>query len=527
MLKQSVKEYELLKNEVKSIRDSITRYFGHIIGSNSVAFLIFGFLRRGAKNASAESTHPEGPVSELLQIFENPDFILSIELVYILAIYWVINYRFIAHNQYVGYLQLLSQEIWHSRIKSSSEIFWKKDNDKDNDTSSWSTNFSDIFSWEYIKSRWGNRREPKDFPYAQLKSLDFGLWPSGKREKEYNGYLYEVSGEGKVVNPIKKKDMQLSFVRIIIWGFLNSFTQPFSLSRWRYSKEFKIVSWRYPRHIFIIVSFFFLIQIWFISSRFINLNFNNALFVEFYFTGDTLSFVVKFISVFGGVLIWLFFGYQYFHIRHGKNSIDYYCWAFMPFRVRLLNDYDVSPNYYSTSYNRYLKSLEQAREFVEKSSKMEYKSDKIVLCYEKDLIWYINGVGFYRYHTNWNDVILSDRFKSNVVDYHQVMVLWKNGELNERHYFGIFRSILLKLVNGLRLSHKEKTILYSVLDDREISNYSISFLQKIVMCIAEVWHKYNFHLLIKKNSSISFSWRPKSKPEESSLRSVSITVISS
>lgn len=322
MLQASVKEYELLDKEVQTIRDCITRYIGYIIGSNGIAYLMFGIPQ--------------------FNKYIQPDIVLGVVLVIVTAIYYILDYKFASHNRYIGYRQLLSQEIFHVNIEKPQPISGP-DIDKGyiSAVQKCLNIPENIFSWDYIQSKWNNRTKSKQYPESYYNKLDARL----QLPDDYKSFY--VAGVDKGKNTI-----QLFFENIIWKGF----------KLWpigKFYSKFTVTSWRYPKYIFMLAVLLIIF----------------SLFLFNIFSGFPLLWIITLDTLIG--LCWLTYLLNLFRLLKGDKTIDFYCWAFLSFRIKLLNNYGIRPIYHSTSFQRYYKSLKIAEFIVTNKTRMETDYKKI------------------------------------------------------------------------------------------------------------------------------------------------------
>jgi hypothetical protein len=342
MLSSSVKEYEQLGTEVKSIKDCISNYIGYIIGTNGIAYLLFGALKFYNEVRYA-SSNAVASVSA--------DLALVVEILIVLSIYYVMNYKFASHNRYVGYRQLLSQEFIHMKIREPEPI---SSPDLDFNFLDVKERCSDspesIFTWEYVNAKWNNRIKPKEYPEDYYNKLDLRL----QLPSDYKSYsLKLLDNEG---TEIPKNVIQLFFENIIWTVFKKKKRSE------KVYKKFIVTSWKYPRYIFILIS--------------ILLAFCIGLLLKF----SHIPGLYLYTFITAVLLVWLCFLWELLRLLIKDKTIDYYCWVFLAYRTRLLNNYNIRPVFLSTSFHRYFKSLKIV-EFIQNSPAVIREIKEKLNCY--------------------------------------------------------------------------------------------------------------------------------------------------
>lgn len=97
-------EYELLRQEMQSIRDCVTNYMGFVLAGGGAAQVVAPFL---ASN----------PANRTLVAFGSMGIACIIALVLI-----VLLYKFNSHNRYAGYCKLLAQEQYRLRGRREDSL---------------------------------------------------------------------------------------------------------------------------------------------------------------------------------------------------------------------------------------------------------------------------------------------------------------------------------------------------------------------------------------------------------------------
>ncbi|HRK00964.1 MAG TPA: hypothetical protein PL089_15240 [Ignavibacteria bacterium] len=143
MLQASEKEYQVLKREISDLRICITKYTGYIISIFGASILINKIFFE--KNLLGSS------LSILV--------LLAVTILIVTLLFDVVWYKFNSHNRYVGYFQLLSQEVSHHDL-NRDELFLKDklylDLYQDSNKSPNNSKDKNLLTWEYLISRFIN-----------------------------------------------------------------------------------------------------------------------------------------------------------------------------------------------------------------------------------------------------------------------------------------------------------------------------------------------------------------------------------
>ena len=105
MRRENVKEYELLRNEVRDVKNFITSYMGFSLGGSAFAFIVID-------NSSAGDA-----ISPFVAFIP-----ISIALVITLVLL-IIYYKFNSHNRYAGYCKLLNEETWTIQPAFNEDVY--------------------------------------------------------------------------------------------------------------------------------------------------------------------------------------------------------------------------------------------------------------------------------------------------------------------------------------------------------------------------------------------------------------------
>jgi len=326
MFKAQEKEYELLKKDITDIKKYINDYIGYIIGTNGVAFGLFAYLSLD-KGSSFDA--------KFISLF------LGLSILFFL--YSIVIYKFNSHNKLAGYIRLLTQEVDYIDL-----------NKKDNTCVCSDVNFQGSFlSWEFVMSRWDSLIVRNNCPRKTFESLQFYFQPQNfeldlDTAKTKDELKFEFFNKKKKSLKKKRCDFMCKLI-FLNYQKLDSLISVFKPQKKIYSK-YHISSWKYPKVIFLI---FTVLYSFFLFSLIA------ILILPYYgylkpFKPSSFHFLVYFIPIVISLLMYfLFFFKEYIRVLRKDKSVDFYCWAFLPFRVKLLNQYDFEPIYYATFYARY------------------------------------------------------------------------------------------------------------------------------------------------------------------------------
>lgn len=409
MLKASEKEYEYLGKEVTDIRSCITRYIGYIIGSNGILFILIKYMY----NTDVSVILDSGKVLSF-----NTLLLPLVGILVISSLFFIVDYKFASHNRHVGYMQLLSQEMRHIDNEDSFQPISETVNlQKGISKDCKKCEFEDIImSWQYMMSRWNNRKKEKDYNSRGFNKLDFRF--------QLPGYTYDSLG---VYNKIDNENVVQSFLKEIVWK-----NQNFPIKRLRTYIKYTAKSWQYPKYLYLLSVSQVIVIVLFI--------FNANELVEF---SSWYWWLLPIIA------IWVYYGYNNYRAMRGSRSSDYYCWAMFPYRVQLLNNYGIRPVYFSTSFVRYFKSARLIKFFK------KIKENKALKEY---LFQRLNG-----------------GFRMNYRKLNKQLFMYKDGNviMNEEKYDKVINDLTRRLKEGVVVNKLEKDIIRAVVKLRETQNRDI------------------------------------------------------
>ena len=292
--------------------------------------------------------------------------------------YNVIWYKFRSHNRYVGYIQLLTQEINHYKL-SGIENQDKLDAGKKSYLDTPPDELIEdefkkkrIFAWEFVMSRYNGARfenQQENIISATNKAKFRFHIPDGYKYSQIDNYsTLDKDFFEKIIYPIYGV-RKTGFKQIAINALKFPFDVFYQIVKLYSPRKRNLVSispnknidsryvkggWNYPIVItqtsFVPVLLIFLYLIYFIF-------FKDRSDTNIFESDSGWKVITIFIGssfIFG---IWISkFLKGIYEISHGNESIEFFCWTFFIYRVQLLNSYDIMPSYFSRAFIRYFKS---------------------------------------------------------------------------------------------------------------------------------------------------------------------------
>jgi len=274
-------EYETIRDELKNIKNCMTTYIGFVLGGTGAAF--FGLF------ALSNTSFSE------LSLSYAP---LLISLV-VLMVFLIILYKFNSHNRYAGYCKLLGYEDIPANTISVG---------------------SNIFAWEICMG--GMRGSDQDNDYLIKFSKDLKFQKNTIAAEDIVFLQKAYTGPTPILDYHKYRKGWKILLKAFIGNLKNR-------------------SWRFPAYVTYI---FFMISFIYFS---IGMFFNFKLFfvykygiIENFFLGAStilLSFCI--------IYLWVVSAGKLYTLMEGSATVDKFCWKYLPFRVRFLNQKKICPNY--------------------------------------------------------------------------------------------------------------------------------------------------------------------------------------
>lgn len=375
MLKPSLEEYKLLRVDLAEIRAQITKYMGFIIsilgGAGILSRVFFGEV------GSA--------VGVLL--------VMLFTMMVTTLLFEIIWYKFRSHNRHAGYIQMLSHEIAYAPLPAHDQ---ERDGPYKNYLDSivkdyysnitgqpgkggtdFVSNLSEVHSWEFVLSRyrrttgasghrWLRPLEKSKYAYALGASLRYSDFRDANGEflnKDKNGKSkdYDLSFYEEVVMHMTGR-RRVGLHTRLLHGFVNICKAQAKPAHLYDTKQMKIMDryrfhgWRYPRKLTQMGSIGMAIM--FIFSAYEAAKHHLVGFGAVHFDG-LKTFEIGSVLVAMSLMLLLWLGrycYGVLDLESRYESIDYYCWSFLPFRIQFLNGRGIMPLYFSRDFIRFMKS---------------------------------------------------------------------------------------------------------------------------------------------------------------------------
>ncbi len=398
MLKASEKEYEVLKEEISELKSCITRYNGYIISVFGASGIFIKFL--------------------LDEKFSSNTILLIITLTILIItlLFDLIWYKFKSHNRYVGYAQLLSQEVSHHSYEKTKKHFGDKSYlDKIQNVEELSSDKApewNLYSWEFMMARLNNAnfhkakntvltatdkvrfvfKIPSSYSYLYLGTLDY-------QYKKLDRFFFD-----KVIHELYRADeatyalfpkffnlirVVSKYFNLLKYLYTPIKTKSFSANTIKIDGKYRSSGWLYARKVtqiahillFLFLALFIYIfikdfEFAFSKEVLISPFFKPIIFVEGlanlhlylwnppmiynWIKGAQLTLIYPPIAFFLVIGIYLFWIKRYLYgiskLISGDGSIEFYCWTFFLFRVQYLNANNIIPVYFSRGFIRFFKS---------------------------------------------------------------------------------------------------------------------------------------------------------------------------
>lgn len=291
MEKQNVREYEIVREELINIRNCITNYVGFLIGGSGFAVAGIVYIAK--------------PDSLLLVKIGIP--LILATLVTLVQI--IIYYKFLSHNRYAGYCKLLNHEK-HKAMKG-------KKISPDGDIILWEACMDILRRADYDEDIQGKILNKIEGRYGSLCKCS----NDQSKKEAFENILNQVSGIKPPIDNGKR-----------LYGFLYIRTV---------FGKIKTNSWPFPAFV---NNIFIVLAPLFISLALWSLIFKTP--VE-YRKGYILCIVMTIIIAFFHAGTWCILAGKLYTVLEGSNTVDNFCWRFLPFRIRFLNESrNISPYYF-------------------------------------------------------------------------------------------------------------------------------------------------------------------------------------
>lgn len=302
MQAENIKDYELIRTEMSSLKSCITNYMGFVIGGSGIALYELisksGFVSNTVSNQSIDY----GTIA-----------LTSLALSLLISLILVILfYKFNSHNRYAGYCKLITHEKFDIELGG------------------------DVIAWELCLEHF------RQFDLGDKNLIELVNVMDDKNPlKEILGDKLLLIERGKWPNNLIKKfkwieDLLpgLRFINSIIKlfaGFLILLSASIGVSRAN--------SWRFPPFV---TSIFFVICLGFTSIglySYDNLTPN---------PDNEMFFIIVLIIGLFQLTLWMGFFIRLYSLMYGRTTIDSFYWRFIPIRFYFLKELGITPDYMDT-----------------------------------------------------------------------------------------------------------------------------------------------------------------------------------
>lgn len=283
MQAENVKEYLEIRKEVAELKSCITTYVGFAIGGSATAVWAL----------AGRTSH--GPLEDMAAALAA--ILLALVSVFVL---FLLSYKFFSHNRYVGYSKLLTHEDYREKCQ----------------------NPSDIFLWEISLDRLRG---------FSLPSGDDDKNKKGKKRKKdkrelLHRYCDEVQGWTFGVDNLKERvDEHVQSKPALLKALYGIVLLLFGIGE-------KPGSWKFPVYV---------------ARIFAAINVIFVVFAAYFLRGFSpgrphVAFAVLTLIL---VLSWLRFLVRLHDLMSGIETVESFCWQFVPIRAKLLRDFDPQLEY--------------------------------------------------------------------------------------------------------------------------------------------------------------------------------------
>lgn len=290
MENNNIREYEILRSEMLSVKECITNYIGFMLGGSGIASIsVIGIVGVGSKNIGGIIN-----LENMLSLFSMLSLFISLLISFVLLI---IFYKFTSHNRFAGYCKLIGTERHiENNNHTTSIIGWEAVLETQREYS------NDVTSYIALVDELDN-----DADKIKLRILLAELL--NDQSTLVNGKLFDG----------------LSFIFKSI--FVN----------------FKSRSWAFPPYV---VSMFFFITTWFYAIGIIIFVSIHRLAIAssmLYFRSFELFIFIS-ISI-AQIMLWRKYFYKLNTLMSGSKSVNSFYVLLIPARVKHLRLWGIKPKY--------------------------------------------------------------------------------------------------------------------------------------------------------------------------------------
>lgn len=293
MQAENVKEYLEIRKEVAELKSCITTYVGFAVGGSATAVWAL----------AGRTSH--GPIEDTAAALAA--ILLALVSVFVL---FLLSYKFFSHNRYVGYSKLLTHEEFREKC----------------------ANPSDVFLWEISLDRLRGFSLPHPSNDAdKTEKRDADKSKKGKKRRNdklesLHNYCDEVQPWTFGVDNLKDRvdeHVQSKPVRSKLF---------YALALLLLGRGEKPGSWKFPVYV---ARIFAAIDVIFVVFA--------VYFLHAFSLGTTQVALAVLTLILA--LSWLRFLVRLHDLMSGNETVESFCWQFVPIRAKLLRDFDPQLEY--------------------------------------------------------------------------------------------------------------------------------------------------------------------------------------
>ncbi|NMH88795.1 hypothetical protein [Flavivirga algicola] len=289
MLAKNIKEYEIIREAMESNRHRLTTHLSFAIGGSGILYIAMTALMNPDSNSLSLA------------------LICMFSATIISSFFYLALYKFNSINRYAGYCKLINLEIGASKIDKNRK-----------------KSIEDVITWEVCAGKLENAKEHLSFPKEHWKDV-----------LKYKGLnIDNICKNFKKYNLLKPEADK--------WGVLKGVGLLFSV----FFKKYKSKSWEYPLYssyvYYILILFFFVLSCANLYTYLKIKSWVGVLRIEL--------FQIALIGVLALVIFMVIVKSlaELYKLMLGSKTVSAYCWKFLPFRIRILNKFNIKPHYYNT-----------------------------------------------------------------------------------------------------------------------------------------------------------------------------------
>jgi hypothetical protein len=295
MQPEYISEYELIRHEMITVKECITRYIGYVLGGSGLA--IYGIVAFGQSKLTLVS------IAIIC-------LALSVIMSFVLLILF---YKFFSHNRFAGYCKLLNHEFYGPICVDNSQCL------------------SPMFSWETAIERLrASDSDPRDLlntiEHMEIQSA-YGTDVAKKTIKEDLKYILPYYTGKK---PVKDNSKFKRGLLILLHGLIG---------------KIETRSWAFPP---IVVSMFFIIIFAFLGGGLFSLyewHITNHMNIGVIHIHLYVIYIFAALVTLSQIVLWYRLCGKLYTLMKGSSTIDGFFWRFIPVRASFLNELKITPQY--------------------------------------------------------------------------------------------------------------------------------------------------------------------------------------